>query len=86
MSDWLLNLPVLWMAVVVFAATYLLCRQYLLEPYHLTGAIHLAADKPIGCSDYRSLWRRSAEEAVMAHKFDAITRRERLVVHLMPPF
>ena len=24
MSDWLLNLPVLWMAVVVFAATYLL--------------------------------------------------------------
>ena len=23
MSDWLLNLPVLWMAVVVFAATYL---------------------------------------------------------------
>ena len=24
MSDWLLNLPVLWMAVVVFAAIYLL--------------------------------------------------------------
>jgi len=24
MSDWLLNLPVLWIAVVVFAATYLL--------------------------------------------------------------
>ena len=24
MSDWLLNLPLLWMAVVVFAATYLL--------------------------------------------------------------
>ena len=24
MSDWLLNLPVLWMGVVVFAATYLL--------------------------------------------------------------
>ena len=24
MSDWLLNLPVLWMAAVVFAATYLL--------------------------------------------------------------
>ena len=24
MSDWLLNLPVLWLAVVVFAATYLL--------------------------------------------------------------
>jgi ABC-type uncharacterized transport system permease subunit len=23
MSDWLLNLPVVWMAVVVFAATYL---------------------------------------------------------------
>ena len=23
MSDWLLNLPVLWMAVVVFAAPYL---------------------------------------------------------------
>jgi hypothetical protein len=23
MSDWLLNLPVLWMAVVVFVATYL---------------------------------------------------------------
>ena len=31
-------------------------------------------------------WRRSAEEAVMAHKFDAITRRERLVAHLMSPF
>jgi hypothetical protein len=24
MSDWLLNLPVLWMAVVIFAGTYLL--------------------------------------------------------------
>ena len=29
MSDWLLNLPVLWMTVVVFAATYLFA-QYLL--------------------------------------------------------
>jgi len=27
MSDWLLNLPVLWMAVVVFAATYLLAAS-----------------------------------------------------------
>jgi hypothetical protein len=26
-SDWLLNLPVLWMAVVVFAATYLLAAS-----------------------------------------------------------
>jgi hypothetical protein len=24
MSDWLLNLPVLWMALVVFVATYLI--------------------------------------------------------------
>jgi ABC-type uncharacterized transport system permease subunit len=26
-GDWLLNLPVLWMAVVVFAATYLLAAS-----------------------------------------------------------
>ena len=27
MSDWLVNLPVLWMAVVMFAATYLLAAS-----------------------------------------------------------
>ena len=27
MSDWLLNLPVMWMAVVIFAATYLLAAS-----------------------------------------------------------
>lgn len=27
MSDWLLNLPVVWMAVVVFAATYILAAS-----------------------------------------------------------
>ena len=47
MSDWLLNLPVLWMAVVVFAATYLLTAVVLLGSDQARGDDRARAFKAV---------------------------------------
>jgi hypothetical protein len=44
MSDWLLNLPVVWMAIVIFAATYLFAAVlYTVITAHGQVTLRLAA-------------------------------------------
>ena len=50
-------------------------------PDQLTGAIHLAADAAIACTNHSALRRRISPETVMTHKFDAIPGLECVKSH-----